>query len=368
MTEHLRERHLDLSPGAEAGGFRFSRAARGRRVGFTALAVLVLAVIAACGIGSVHIPADEVMGIILSRLPGVSIPQTWPGTHATILWSVRLPRVVMGALVGTALSTAGCAYQGLFKNPLADPYVLGVSSGSGLGAALVIAGMGGLQVNFLGAVPVGAFIGGVLTMLLVYGLAASGPRVSPVNLLLAGTAVGSVCTSLISLVVYFTDSSSRDSIIFWMMGGLGSANWSKVGWLLPYLALGLGILLFFSRDLNALLMGEEEAQHLGVEVERVKKVVLLAGTLLTASSVAFCGAIGFVGMIVPHLVRMLVGPDHRYLLPISGLVGAVVLVTADALARSILQAVEIPVGLVMAVVGGPFFLWLLRRRLAPRNL
>lgn len=367
MAEHLRERHLELTPGAQAGGFQLSRSARGRRAGLIASLVLILAVVIASGIGSVHIPADEVVRIILGRVPWVRVDPTWPQAHETILWSVRLPRVLMGALVGTALAVAGCAYQGLFKNPLADPYVLGVSAGSGLGAALVIAGLGSLPVAFLGAVPAGAFAGGIVTMLVVYGLAAHGSRVSSVSLLLAGTAVGSLCTALISLVIYFTDSTSRDAIIFWMMGGLSGANWPKVAWLLPYLGLGAGILLFYSKELNALLLGEEQAQHLGVEVERVKKIVLLGGTLLTAGAVAFCGAIGFVGMIVPHLVRMLIGPDHRYLLPVSGLVGGVVLVAADALARGLLEAVEIPVGLVMAVVGGPFFLWLLRRRLVPHD-
>lgn len=367
MAEHLRKRHLELAPGAQAGGLQLSRSTRGRRAGIIALLALVLAVVIAAGIGSVQIPADEVMRIILSRVPGITVDRTWPQAHETILWSVRLPRVLMGALVGMALAVAGCAYQGLFKNPLADPYILGVSAGSGLGAALVIAGLGSLPVTFLGAVPAGAFAGGILTMLVVYSLAAHGSRVSTVSLLLSGVAVGSICSSLISLVVYFTDSASRDAIVFWMMGGLSGANWPKVAWLLPYLGVGAGILLFYGKELNALLMGEEQAQHLGVEVERVKKIVLLGGTLLTAGAVAFSGTIGFVGMLVPHLVRILIGPDHRYLLPVSGLVGGVVLVTADALARSLLAAVEIPVGLVMAVVGGPFFLWLLRRRMIPQD-
>ncbi|HEY8347589.1 MAG TPA: iron ABC transporter permease [Symbiobacteriaceae bacterium] len=367
MAAQLRHRHVELAPGTEAGGLRFARAARGRRAGLIALLALLAAMVIASGIGSVSIPPGEVVKIILSRLPGVALEPTWPEAHATVLWSVRLPRVVMGALVGMALAVAGCAYQGLFENPLADPYVLGVSSGSGLGAALVIAGWGTLRGGALGAVPAGAFVGGLLTMLLVYSLASTGSRVPRAAILLAGVAVGSLAAAFISLVVYFTSASSRDAIIFWMMGGLGGANWVKVLWLLPYLMVGMGILLSLSRELNALLMGEEEAWHLGVDVERVKKLVLVASTLLTAASVAFCGSIGFVGMIVPHLVRMLVGPDHRYLLPVSALVGGVVLVLADALARSLLAPAEIPVGLVMAVAGGPFFLWLLRRRLLPQD-
>lgn len=344
------------------------RAQRGRRVIALSLLLLLGALVLACGVGAVRIPPGEVLRILLSRAPGLHLAPTWDEMHAVILWDIRLPRVIMGAFVGMALSVAGGAYQGLFKNPLADPYVLGVASGAALGGAAAMALLSAVHVASVGTVPLFAFGGGLLAVTLVYRLAAVGRRVSPVGLLLAGVAVGSFSISMVSLILYFTNPQARDAIIFWMMGGLGGATWTKVAWLLPYLAVGTGVLLFYWRELNALLLGEESARHLGVDVEYLKKVVLGAGTLLAAAAVAFCGSIGFVGLVVPHLVRFLVGPDHRWLLPASGVVGAVVLVGADTLARGVMGAQELPVGLVMACLGGPFFLWLLRRRLAPAQL
>jgi iron complex transport system permease protein len=343
------------------------RAVRGRRVILISAVVLALVLVLSGGLGAVRIPPVEVIRILLSRAPGLHLAQTWSDSNAIILWEIRLPRVLLGALAGMALSVAGGAYQGMFKNPLADPYVLGVSSGAALGGAIAFAFLSRLHIAGVGSVPVFAFAGGLLAVTLVYRLAVVGRRVPTVGLLLAGVAVGSFSISMVSLILYFTDRQARDGIIFWMMGGLGGASWQKVGWLLPYLAAGVGTLLFYWRELNALLLGEDSAQSLGVDVEYLKKVILVAGSLLTAAAVAFSGTIGFVGLIVPHLVRFLVGPDHRYLLPASGVVGAVVLVTADTVARSLLGAAELPVGLVMAVLGGPFFLWLLRRKLKPAD-
>jgi iron complex transport system permease protein len=222
-----------------------------------------------------------------------------------------------------------------------------------------------VKIQGVGTVPLFAFAGGLGTVALVYRLARVGHRTPPVALLLAGVAVGSLAISLVSLILYLTTPLARDAILFWMMGGLSGANWQKVAWLLPYVAAGCGVLLWYWRDLNALLLGEETARHLGVDVEALKRLLLAAGALLTAATVAFAGSIGFVGLVVPHVVRMLVGPDHRYLLPAAGLLGAAALVAADTLARSLPGGAEVPVGLVMALLGGPFFLWLLRRRLQP---
>lgn len=346
------------------------RAARGRQVIGTALGLLLVALIIAAGIGSVPIPPSDLLRILADGLPGVTLEPTWQPTHALILWQIRLPRVVLAALVGASLGVAGGAYQGLFRNPLADPYILGVSSGAAVGAALAIAlldqiGRAASLPHWLklGPVPVLAFAGGLITVTLVYRLATAGGKVPVIGLLLAGVAVGSLATAIVSLIMYLTRPQARDAILFWMMGGLGGANWLKVAWILPHMAAGGLLLLLSGRELNAMLMGEETAHHLGVGVERLKRQVLTAGALLTASAVAFSGAIGFVGLIVPHLVRLLIGPDHRFLLPAAAVVGALVLVLADTLARSLLGAIELPVGLVMAVLGGPFFLWLLRRRL-----
>ncbi|HWI52937.1 MAG TPA: iron ABC transporter permease [Symbiobacteriaceae bacterium] len=343
------------------------RAVRGRRVILISAAVLLVTLVLAAGMGAVRIAPYEAFRILLSRVPGLRITADWQETNAVIFWDIRLPRVLLGALAGLALSLAGGAYQGLFKNPLADPSVLGVSAGAALGGATAIAFLGHLQMRGVGTVPFFAFLGGLAAVTTVYRLAVVGRRVPVIGLLLAGVAVGSFGISLVSLILYVTNQQARDAIVFWMMGGLGGANWQKVGWLLPYIAVGVGFLLLHWRELNALLLGEESALHLGVDVEYLKRVVLVAGTLLTAASVAFAGTIGFVGLVVPHLVRFLVGPDHRYLLPASGVVGAIVLVLADTIARSLLPT-EIPVGLVMAVLGGPFFLWLLRRKLQPADL
>ena len=337
-----------------------------------ALATLTLlaAGVVAGAVGSVRIaPAD--VARIVSNYMGAGFTATWPATHEAILWNGRLPRVVMGALVGAGLSVAGAAYQGLFRNPLADPSVIGASAGASLGAAAAIAFFDGV-VHLPGAwapgpVPLFAFVGGMAAVLLVFRLATAGRQTSTVSLLLAGMVVGTIASSLVSLIMYLTDSQARDAIVFWLMGGLSGANWRKVVWLLPYLAAGLGILLWHGRELNAFLLGEEAALSMGVDVERLKRWVLGAGSLLTAASVAFCGIISFVGLIVPHLVRLLVGPDHRWLLPVSAVTGALVLVVADTVARSLPWISELPVGLVMSLLGGPVFLVILRRQLLPRT-
>ena len=346
------------------------RAARGRRATALVAVALLAAVVVAGVMGSVRIPPADVVKILLNRL-GADFPATWPRTWEAILWDVRFPRVTMGALVGMGLSVAGAAFQGLFRNPLADPSVIGASAGASLGAAVAIAffdGLGLLSALWrLGPVPLFAFGGGIAAVLVAFRLATLGRRTSTVSLLLAGMVVSTIATSLVSLIMYLTDSQARDAIVFWLMGGLSGANWPKVAWLLPYLAAGLGLLLWNVRELNAFLLGEEAALSLGVDVERLKRRILGAGSLLTAASVAFCGIISFVGLIVPHLVRLLVGPDHRRLMPLSALTGALVLVTADTVARSLPWVSELPVGLVMALAGGPVFLVILRRQLLPKS-
>lgn len=346
------------------------RRARGRRVMALVTVALLAAVVAAGVLGSVRIPPADVVKILLNGL-GADIPGSWPRTWEAILWDVRFPRVAMGALVGMGLSVAGAAFQGLFRNPLADPSVIGASAGASLGAAVAIAFFDGLGLLpglwRLGPVPLFAFGGGIAAVVLAFRLATLGRRTSTVSLLLAGMVVSTIATSLVSLIMFFTDSQARDAIVFWLMGGLSGANWRKAVWLLPYLAAGLGLLLWNVRELNAFLLGEEAALSMGVDVERLKRRILGAGSLLTAASVAFCGIISFVGLIVPHLVRLLVGPDHRWLMPISAVTGALVLVTADTVARSLPWVSELPVGLVMSLLGGPVFLVILRRQLLPRS-
>lgn len=333
----------------------------GRRGGLTLLGaavVLVIVVIIACTIGSVHIPAAEVVRILGGGLlPGEPVDEI----HRTIIRDIRLPRVVLGTMVGMSLALAGAAYQGMFRNPMADPYVLGTSAGAALGAVLAFAFADRFKALGPGPVPLAAFAGAALATLLVYRFARVGNRLSLTALLLSGIAVSAFFMAGVSLVVYFAGDRVA-GVVFWMMGHLGSASWTKVWWASPYLLAGSALILWFSRDLNAMLLGEESAGYLGVEVERVKRAMLVAGALLVGAAVAFSGAIGFVGLIVPHMTRLLVGPDHRWLLPTGALAGGALLVGADTVARSLLTASELPVGVIMGMLGGPFFLVLLRRR------
>lgn len=328
-----------------------------------------LTVAAACGVwllvallstawGAVRIPPSVVAGIIGRKL-GLPITDTWPPAYETIVLYVRLPRVLLGSLVGAALAMAGATFQGLLRNPLADPYILGVSSGASLGAVLAIAL--GVSGSFWGrsSVAAAAFVGALLAVGLVLMLGTKGRRMPIPTLLLAGVAVNSFLSSLVSLVILFSEKH-LGSYLFWLMGGLGSANWQAVISMLPYLFVAGGALTWHASALNALAFGEESAEHLGVHVERVKVTLVLTASLLTAAAVATSGVIGFVGLITPHIVRLLKGPDHRGLIPLAVVTGATFLVAADTLARTVVVPQELPVGAVTALCGAPFFMHLLR--------
>jgi iron complex transport system permease protein len=339
------------------------RGRRGRLTLLGTLAALLLIVIVACGVGAVAVPPGEVLRVLAGSLP--LLPGLDAGveeTHRTIIRDIRLPRVILGLVTGMSLALAGAAFQGLFRNPMADPYVLGTSAGAALGAVVALAFAPQFRVLGLGPVPLLAFGGAMAAMYLVYRVARIGHRLPLTGLLLAGIAASTFFMAGVALVVYFAGDRVA-SIVFWMMGHLGAANWTKVAWALPYTAAGSGIILWYHRDLNLLLFGEEPAGYLGVEVEWVKRALLVAGALLTGGAVAFSGAVGFVGLIVPHVMRLLIGPDHRWLLPASALGGGALLVGADTLARSLLTTSELPVGVVMGCLGGPFFLYLLRRQM-----
>ncbi len=283
-------------------------------------------------------------------------------TAGVVVWSLRLPRLCMGALVGASLSVAGAAMQGLFRNPLADPYVLGVSAGAALGASVaLLLGAHGL-VEAVGVVPLCAFVGAAGATWAVYRLAWLDGALPLTGVLLAGVAVGLTLTAGVSLTLLLAERHAGD-IVLWLMGHLGGSGWAEVRWVALTTLLGVGVVGAFAGDLNALLTGEEAAAGLGVEVDRVKPWLLGASALLVAGAVSFCGAIGFVGLVVPHIARLLVGPDHRWLLPVSAALGAALLVGADTAARVALEAREVPVGVVTGALGGPFFLFLLRRRL-----
>lgn len=324
------------------------------------LLALLITAAAAVSIGAVPLSLREI-GHVFLELFGISSGTQVDPIKRDILLNMRLPRVALAGAVGAALATAGAAFQGLFRNPMADSYVIGVSSGAALGAVAAI--LLGLPVAWggVGAVPLFAFAGGALTLLLVYRMARVGSEVPVMPLLLAGIAVSAFLSALISLLTYFADERLHQ-VVFWIMGGLGGATWAKVRMMVPYALLGFGCVYFYHRELNAMLFGEETAHHLGIDIEKVKKVLLGGSSLMVAAAVSTSGIIGFVGLVVPHFIRLLIGPDHRRLLPASALLGAALLMVTDTLGRTIIAPRELPVGIITALLGAPLFIYLLRRR------
>ncbi len=317
---------------------------------------LAAAMLVGVAFGAVSVPPADVISAIGRGLRGAS-----SGLSDVLILQIRLPRVVLAALVGASLAGAGSLYQALFRNPLADPYILGVSSGAGLGAMLALVATASATAVRFGAVPLAAFAGALLTMIVVVKLASIGGRIDSASLLLAGVALSYTLAAITSFVMVVSHEMMAQ-IVYWMMGGLGSASWAYVAMVAPMFVLGIIVPLLSTRELNLMLLGDERAGHLGLSVERFKILMLAAASLLTAAAVAVAGLIGFVGLMTPHIVRLILGPDHRRLLPASLLVGAIVLVLADLTARVVLRPIEIPVGIVTAVLGGPFFLWLLVRK------
>jgi iron complex transport system permease protein len=325
------------------------------------LLALGMVVLFATTIGSVKIAFSTIWQVLLSHLPLVDIAPTWPGTTETIILDIRLPRVILSGLVGAALAIAGATYQGLFRNPLADPYLIGVAQGAALGAVTGFLlpfdwyGMG------VGIIPILAFAGALISVAIVYSLARVGKTLPMTTLILAGVALGALWGSIVSYLI-ITSGEKMHGIIFWLMGSFSLSDWSEVTIVLPYVLVGVVVILLYSRSLNIMQLDEEQAQQLGINVEKVKVILLAAATLVTAAAVSFVGTIGFVGIIIPHAVRLIWGPDYRFLLPLSVLTGAVFLIIADLVARTVLAPTEIPVGVITAICGAPFFLYLLRRR------
>ncbi len=324
---------------------------------------LVLAAIAllATSIGSVPISFSTTFRILVAKLPLVNIDQSWQSTIGTIILDIRLPRVVLAGLVGAALATAGATYQGLFRNPLADPYLIGVAQGASLGAVIGFLLPASWHSFGSGIIPILAFSGALLSTVVVYLLARVGKTLPVTTLILAGVALSALLGSIVSYLI-ISSGDKMHGIIFWLMGSFSLSQWSEVMTVLPYVALGTAVILLFSRVLNVMQLDEEQAQQLGVNVEKLKLVLLAAATLITAASVSFVGTIGFVGIIIPHAVRLVWGADHRALLPLSVLSGAVFMILADLIARTALAPTEIPIGVITAICGAPFFLYLLRRR------
>ncbi|MFP4530602.1 MAG: vitamin B12 ABC transporter permease BtuC [Halodesulfurarchaeum sp.] len=344
-----------------------------------ALSALLFAIVTvSAGIGPVSIAPVDVLKVLLNQIAvpssismggtgsvlGLSVPVPRLGfqdlfqfelasTTTTIVWTVRMPRIVLGALVGFALAVAGSVMQGFFRNPMADPSIIGVSTGAAVGAVAAI----------VLPIPIGlrfaAFITGLLAAFGVYLIATENGRTPVATLLLAGVAVQTFLGAVISFMLTM-GGQSLEQAVYWLMGHLHNATWDEVGFALLFVPPLFLVLAWYSRDLNVLLLGEEDAATLGIEVEQTKRILLGVSSLITAAAVAVSGVIGFVGLIVPHMMRLVVGPDHRILLPTSAIAGAAFLVATDTVART--WAGEIPVGIVTAALGAPFFLFLLRRR------
>lgn len=337
------------------------------RLAAVALAILALAVPAACLV-SLTAGASQASALDVARhWLGFSGVGEVASRDILIIQQIRLPRVVMGALVGASLAVSGAIMQGIFRNPLADPGLAGVSAGAGLAAAATIVVGGVLAAPLMAAagflaLPIAAFVGGLLTTTILYRIATRDGQTSIATLLLAGIALGALAGAVTGVLVYLANDSQLRDLTFWGLGSLAGASWQKSLTIAPILAASLLALPFLSKGLNALALGEAVAGHMGISVERLKRLSIVVVAAMTGAAVAVSGGIGFVGIVVPHILRLAVGPDHRFLLPAAALLGAVILVLADAVARTIVAPAELPIGIITALGGAPFFLWILLRR------
>lgn len=330
----------------------------------TLVLLLVLVSLVALGLGASGVPASRVFSILLD---GLSANEIASGGDALIVLQVRLPRLLLGLLVGAALASSGALMQGLFRNPLADPGLVGVSAGAALAAAATIVLGDTLLAPLLGplpfaALPIGAFAGGLITTFALYLVATRSGRTSIATMLLAGIAFGALSGAFMGFLAYLSDDRQLRDLSFWSLGSLSGATWTKVAAVTPLILPTLVAMPFLARGLNALSLGEAEAFHLGVPVQKVKALAILLVAVAVGASVACSGMIGFIGIVVPHVLRLMAGPDHRMLLPASALLGAALLVCADTVARTIAAPAELPIGILTAAIGAPFFLWLLLRR------
>lgn len=327
--------------------------------------VLIFVCLFAVTVGPAEITLGQTIKVLLSQIPGLDTAYLFEdigATQKTIVYDIRLPRVLLAALVGIALASVGATFQGLLRNPMADPYIIGVSSGAALGATIaIVTGLSAL-IGYL-AVPWAAFLGSIASTFTVYHIARTGYGVPVYTLLLAGVALSAFLSAIMSLLMVINADEMRQ-IVFWLLGSFSGRNWGHVQAAAPLILIGTVALNCFARELNILLFGDHTAQHLGINVEKTKKILLVLGAFTAAAAVSVSGTIGFVGLIVPHGVRLVVGPDHRILLPVSAVAGGIFMVITDTFARTALAPAEIPVGIITALFGGPFFIYLLKRRKA----
>ena len=321
--------------------------------------LLLVALVLGAGQGQMPIPPLEVLGSVLHKA-GLDLgPLPTHPRAETTLWDVRFPRVALAALVGAALATAGAVMQGVFGNPLAEPAVVGVSSGAAVAAGSVIV----FDIAVLGTWTIAgaAFLGGLAATLLVYLLSRAGGRTEVVTLVLTGIALNAMTSAALAFLMFLGDQQAREEIVFWTLGSLNGTRWAAVAVVAPLTAVGLVAAFALARSLDLLALGDRAAFHVGVDVERLRVGAIVVVAVLTAAAVSFCGIIAFVGLVVPHLIRMVAGPGHRLLIPASALGGAVLLTFADLWARTAIANADLPIGMLTSLVGGPFFFWLIRR-------
>ncbi|WP_342431310.1 iron ABC transporter permease [Neobacillus sp. FSL H8-0543] len=320
-------------------------------------------------ISSVQVPVSTILHIIIDKSLSLGWLEDIARNEEMIIWNIRLPRVLLAFCVGASLALAGSAFQGLLRNPLADPYTIGVSSGASLGAVFVLF----FQVTIVGignfTLPVVAILSGFLTLLIVFGLVRLSSRSLAIEtIILAGIIVSAFIGAIVSLIISLSDQDSMSQIIYWLYGNVGMRGWSHVQLIVPFMLLGSIILFVHYRELNALALGEDAADHIGVDVKKGKTYILIGASLLTGAAVAVSGSIGFVGLVIPHLVRLVTGPNHRYVLPLSMFVGGGFLILADLVSRTIIAPKELPIGVITALIGAPVFaLLLIRERVGRRG-
>ncbi|HHL2030701.1 TPA: FecCD family ABC transporter permease [Clostridium perfringens] len=324
--------------------------------------LFISSIILGISFGAVDIPPYDVYRVFLYKVFGIKIgnlDEILNSTLFDIIWGVRMPRVLLGAFAGMALAMVGVIMQATIQNPLGDPYILGLSSGASLGATFsILIGFSGVLSSF--GAPLGAFLGALIASIFVYFLAKIGRRITPFKMILAGMVISSICSSLTSLIIFLSkDNEGIRTVNFWMMGSLAGAEWSNI--VLPIAISVIPLIYFFTqyRNLNLMVLGDETSITLGLNIEKHRKIYMILSSLITGVIVSVCGTIGFVGIMIPHIVRLIFGTDHKTLLPFSALVGAIFLIWADVIARCAITNMELPIGIITSVIGAPFLLWLM---------
>ena len=347
----------------------FRRTSRWKLIVILLIVALFVTVLLSLNVGYAQIPFQNILAILGKQIPGIESlvdPSLVLAKDVAIILQIRLPRIIAGVVVGAALAASGVVYQGVFRNPMADSYVLGVSAGAAVGASISILFGAGVAFFGFGLMQVAAFLGALFAMFLVYNISRVGSRVSVTTLLLNGIAVNFFLYAVVALLEIIAGHNELQAIVSWLIGGFGRVLWTEIWPVLPFIIVGIVLSYFYARDLNLLAAGEDQAQHLGVNVEKVKQVLLVFASMTTAAAVSLCGLVGFVGLMVPHITRIVIGPDHRILFPASTIVGAIYLVVCDAVARVITMpfgsTLELPVGIITMIAGAPFFVILFRKK------